>query len=50
VQHKLFGLHEIRYGVDLVPYDTTWNVVAALLLAAGVALSAVTSRAARQPA
>jgi uncharacterized membrane protein len=50
VQHKLLGLHQIRYGVDLVPYDTTWNVVAAALLAAGVALTVVTGRTARQRA
>lgn len=36
VQHKLLGLHEIRYGVDLTAYDWTWNVIAALLIVAGV--------------
>ena len=50
VQHKVFGLHQIRYGVDLVPYDAVWNVAAAGLLGAGLALVAVTARAARQPA
>lgn len=44
VQHKLLGLHQIRYGVDLVPYDVTWNVVAALLLIAGIVLWVVTGR------
>jgi uncharacterized membrane protein len=48
VQHKVFGLHQIRYGVDLVPYDVVWNVVAAGMLVAGLALIAVTARAARQ--
>jgi uncharacterized membrane protein len=38
VQHKLMGLHQIRYDVDLVVYDWTWNVVAVLLLVAGVGL------------
>jgi uncharacterized membrane protein len=38
VQHKLLGLHQIRYGVDLAPYDWIWNVIAVLLLAAGVLL------------
>lgn len=37
VQHKLMRLHQIRYGVDPVPYDVTWNVVAAVLLLAGIA-------------
>ena len=38
VQHKLLGLHQIRYGVDLGPYDWTWNVLAALMLVAGAVL------------
>jgi uncharacterized membrane protein len=38
IQHKLLGLHQIRYGVDLRPYDWAWNVIAVLLLAAGVLL------------
>jgi uncharacterized membrane protein len=38
VQHKLLRLHQIRYHVNLVPYDWTWNVIAVVLLAAGVVL------------
>jgi uncharacterized membrane protein len=38
VQHKLLGLHQIRYDVDLTPYDVVWNVVAALMLLTGIAL------------
>jgi uncharacterized membrane protein len=38
VQHKLLGLHQIRYEVDLLPYDAVWNVVAAALIVAGVVL------------
>ena len=38
VQHKLLGLHQIRYSVDLRPYDWAWNVIAVLLLAAGLTL------------
>ena len=38
VQHKLLGLHQIRYRVDLVPYDVAWNLAGALLLVAGVLL------------
>lgn len=40
VQHKLLRLHQIRYGVDLVPYDWAWNVVAGVLIVVGVALVA----------
>jgi uncharacterized membrane protein len=46
VQHKGLGLHQIRYNVNLVPYDITWNVVAAVLLIAGIVLIVVTHRAA----
>jgi uncharacterized membrane protein len=37
VQHKLLRLHQIRYGVDVRPYDWIWNVIAVLLLIAGAA-------------
>ncbi|SDX59731.1 Uncharacterized membrane protein [Modestobacter sp. DSM 44400] len=39
VQHKLFGLHQVRYGVDLLPYDLAWDVAGVVLLLAGLALS-----------
>lgn len=48
VQHKLLGLHQIRYEVDLLPYDLTWNAVAAALLATGLVLTAATGRAVRR--
>jgi uncharacterized membrane protein len=48
VQHKLMGLHQIRYDVDLLPYDLTWFAVAAVLLVAGAALVASTYRRAGQ--
>jgi uncharacterized membrane protein len=38
VQHKVFGLHQIRYDVDLLPYDLVWNVLAGVLLLAGLGL------------
>lgn len=38
VQHKLMRLHQIRYEVDIAPYDWTWNVIAVLLLVVGVLL------------
>ena len=38
IQHKLLRLHQIRYDVDVTPYDWVWNVAAALLLLAGAAL------------
>jgi uncharacterized membrane protein len=38
VQHKLLGLHQIRYSVTLWPYDLVWNALAAILLIVGAAL------------
>ncbi|WP_299518310.1 DUF2243 domain-containing protein [uncultured Serinicoccus sp.] len=36
VSHKLLGIHQIRYGVDLLPYDMTWIGSAVLLLVVGL--------------
>jgi uncharacterized membrane protein len=30
VQHKVLGLHQIRYEVDLLPYDLAWNISGAV--------------------
>lgn len=38
IQHKLMGLHQIRYVPDIAPYDLAWNVVAVVLLLVGLAL------------
>ncbi|MEU8386983.1 DUF2243 domain-containing protein [Micromonospora sp. NPDC048842] len=38
VDHKVLRLHQIRYGVHLVPYDVVWNISGAVLLLAGVAV------------
>ncbi|WP_406504312.1 DUF2243 domain-containing protein [Streptomyces sp. NBC_00212] len=45
VQHKLMKLHQIRYHVDLTPYDLTWNILAVLFLAVGVLLLRAARRA-----
>jgi len=39
VQHKLMRLHQIRYEVDVIPYDVTWNVIAALMIVLGIVLT-----------
>jgi uncharacterized membrane protein len=44
VQHKLLGLHQIRYDVDLLPYDLTWNIIAIVAILAGVVLLIRTRR------
>lgn len=44
VQHKVFRLHQIRYEVELLPYDIIWNASAALILIAGLVLFIQTNR------
>lgn len=38
VNHKVLRLHQIRYGVYLLPYDIAWNAAALVLLAVGAVL------------
>jgi uncharacterized membrane protein len=38
VQHKVLGLHQVRYGVDLLPYDLAWNAPGAVALLVGLVL------------
>lgn len=39
VDHKLLGVHQIRSGVtNLLPYDTAWIGLSAVILIVGVAL------------
>jgi uncharacterized membrane protein len=38
VDHKVLRVHQIRYGVDLTPYDLVWNLGGAALLLAGAAV------------
>ncbi len=39
VDHKVLRVHQVRYDVDLLPYDLAWNGSALVLLAVGVALA-----------
>lgn len=39
VNHKVLALHQIRYDVELLPYDLAWNLGAAVLLAVGAGLA-----------
>jgi uncharacterized membrane protein len=47
VQHKLLGLHQIRYHVTIWPYDLTWNGIAVVMLIAGIFLMLGRARVAR---
>ena len=35
VQHKWMRLHQIRYNVDILPYDLTWNITAFVMVVIG---------------
>jgi len=37
-QHKVLGLHQIRYAVPLVPYDLAWNIAGGAALVIGLLL------------
>ncbi|WP_409331642.1 DUF2243 domain-containing protein [Trujillonella humicola] len=50
VDHKVFRLHQVRYGVDLFPYDLAWIGGAVLLLVAGTALVLASRGEGRDPA
>jgi uncharacterized membrane protein len=45
VDHKLLRVHQIRYGVELAPYDVAWNIAAVVLLVVGAALATRARRA-----
>ena len=38
VDHKLLRVHQVRYGVDLLPYDVGWIGASVLLVAVGLGL------------
>jgi uncharacterized membrane protein len=49
IQHKVLGLHQIRYNVDLTPYDLIWNVTGGLGLVIGIALLFGSARSVAAP-
>jgi uncharacterized membrane protein len=49
IQHKLMRLHQIRYNVNILPYDLTWNIIAIAMIVAGTILIVRTRRTAQQP-
>ncbi|WP_409474787.1 DUF2243 domain-containing protein [Streptomyces sp. HC307] len=44
VDHKLLRLHQIRYGVEVTPYDWAWNITGLILLLVGVVLAVHAAR------
>ncbi|MFI6033255.1 DUF2243 domain-containing protein [Streptomyces sp. NPDC051315] len=47
VDHKLLRLHQIRYGVDVTPYDWAWNLAGLTLLLVGCVLAVRAARRSR---
>ena len=48
IHHKLLRLHQIRYGVDVLPYDVVWTVGGGLVLVAGLLMVLRARSAARR--
>ncbi|MCM3781124.1 DUF2243 domain-containing protein [Microbacterium hydrocarbonoxydans] len=48
IQHKVLGIHQIRYVPDLIVYDLAWGILAVLLLVVGGILT-VRTRHSRIP-
>lgn len=46
VQHKIMRIHQIRYNVDILPYDLVWNILAASILLVGILMQVQTKRVA----
>ncbi len=44
VHHKLLRVHQVRYGVELLPYDLAWVGAGAVLLAVGLVATALLTR------
>lgn len=44
VQHKIMSVHQIRYNVEIAPYDWVWNILAVLILVVGFIIIFRTSR------
>ena len=39
VDHKVLKLHQVRYDVDILPYDLAWNAAGIVLIIVGVILA-----------
>lgn len=48
VDHELLRLHQVRYGVDVVPYDWVWDLAGLALLLTGAALAVRAAHRARK--
>ena len=44
IQHKLMRLHQIRYQVNILPYDMVWYTTSVLMIILGMALLVRTNK------
>ena len=44
IQHKLMRIHQIRYVDNVIIYDIVWNIIAIILLVAGIYLIFITRK------
>jgi uncharacterized membrane protein len=49
VDHKVLKVHQVRYDVDLLPYDLVWNGAALVLLVLGAVLAWRSRKKGRTP-
>lgn len=35
IQHKMMRIHQIRYNVQILPYDLVWNIIALIMIIVG---------------
>lgn len=38
INHKLLQIHQVRYDVNILPYDLAWNISGVVLLIIGIVL------------
>lgn len=50
IDHKVLRLHQVRYGVELLPYDIAWNAAGGMILAAGITWTVFLARRPRSRA
>ncbi|MFK2827137.1 DUF2243 domain-containing protein [Bacillus sp. B190/17] len=48
IQHKIMRIHQIRYVDNVIFYDLVWNIIALLMIAAGLLLVIHTGKEAKQ--
>ena len=41
-------IHQIRYNVDILPYDLVWNISAAIMIVVGIGLIMTAKRDQRE--